>query len=737
MSVKFVENPRSRFERPCFSINQKTNGTTQSHILDSLLLSTVAMRASVAATTTLACLSPFGGMTWSMESASLPSPVLPRMAVVRPFSVKDATKLPESFNAWKDFPPCSGHHSYTADLVLAFSQSIENSHLAVDVINKVASMFEEAAGFGRCFKQILTLGCNIEPEFDIYNPEQSDKQALWVNGPNRAFATMFRAMTDYDFFFQMEMDTVPVEKFWLDSLMNEIGGQEFAILGSRYRGYKWDAFYDELPLSLRSHINGNALYNTSHIVLKRLVTALEQEVNTTGIEIPYDLRMEQILEEAKFGYRIGRFEFSSNLPMPPTYSDLFADLNFDLDQVFRETPRIGNFAATNMVPQYLGSEIIVHGAKMHRPWDCTVMGNVTLVVSDWNPSSVHLLLKSLELSFHPFSEVLVMVPAGTSIYPTKVIGQTPVRFFSRGETTPLMDICTAPVKTPWMMKSTSFFQIRQKVPLMTHDGKPVVTFSYPTKETCYTFQSCVEDIKRAKLVNPSTNRVFDELDMVYHIESLDRFCSFVDSAHRNPSPTEYVAHLDTLGKTESLYCLSERRLEGLHSPFIRIRESLLPTVFNHRRLPSSNSSVVCIEIATEDDCLSSGCEWRESMSSCRFNPNNSIEKLPRAPPTKTRPKYITALIIISIVGASIALVAICFVAYKRDRDDGGGASDSLDPLDGSGDADNHAAGERSDVDSSLLLASEFESSRDGSIEEIDLTDGRFEETSTGIEYVHN
>jgi hypothetical protein len=707
------------------------------HLLDCFPLNTgptITMKVLVAATTTLANLISFGVPSWA--TVSLPSPMLPQMAVVRPFSVKDATKLPESFSVWREFPPCSGDPSYTADLVLVFSQSIENSSMAREVMKKVASMFEESEGFGRCFKQILGLGCNIEPEFDIYNPEQSNQHALWVNGPNRAFATTFRAMSDYGFFFQMEMDSIPVEKFWLDSLMNEIGGQEFAILGSRYRGYKWDAFYDKLPLALRSHINGNALYNTSHVVLERLVKALEQEINTSGVEIPYDLRMEQILEEAKLGYQTGRPEYASNLPLPPSYSDLFADLHLDLEQVVRETPRIGNFAATNMVPHYLGAEIIVHGAKMRTPWDSTVMGNVTFVVSDWNPSSVDLLLKSLEISSHPFSEVLVMVPADTPINPTKAIGQTPVRFLSRGETTSLMDVCSAPVKTQWMMKSTSFFQLRQKVPLMTHDGKPVVTFSYLNQETCYTFQSCVEDIKRAKLVNPSAHRIFDELDMVYHVESLDRFCSLVESTHQNPSPTEYVAYLDALGKTESLYCLSERRVEGLHSPFLRIRDSLLPTALKHRHLRSSNSSVDCTELADEKDCLASGCEWREGMSSCRLNPNNSIEKRPRVPPYKTRPKYITALIIISIVGASIALVAILIVAYNSRRDAGGRASDSLHPLDGSRDA-NQVEGQRSDVDSSLLLASEYEYSKDGSIEEVDLTSGRFEETSTGVEYVHN
>ena len=286
----------------------------------------------------------------------------------------------------------------------------------------------------------------------------------------------------------MEMDSVPIEKYWLDSLMKEGDEEDFAILGSRYRGYKWDAFYDELPTSLRTHINGNAVYNTSHVVLERLVTALELEAKTAGNTIPYDLRMAQILEEAKTGHRTASIQSPSALPLPPSYSGLFADLNLDLDQAVRETPRIGNFAATNMVPSYLESEIIVHGAKMYQPWDNTVMGEVSLVVSDWKPSSVHYLMESLKTSSHPFKEVIVMVPDDTKISSTRVIGNTPIQYIPRGEATPWMDICTAPVKTPWMMKTTSFFQLRQKVPLMTHEGKPVVTFSYPTDETCFNFK---------------------------------------------------------------------------------------------------------------------------------------------------------------------------------------------------------------------------------------------------------
>jgi hypothetical protein len=652
-----------------------------------------------------------------------------KIAVVRPFSIPDSAKLSSSFAIWDDFPPCMGDPSYVADLVLVFSQSLENSTSAMKAMSEVGSMFEDNQGFGGCFERVIGFGCNIETSLDVYDPARSDD--LWVNGPNRAFERTFRAMQagGYDFFLQMEMDSVPIQSFWLDTLIH--GSRDFAILGSRYRGYKWDSFYGDLPSSLRTHINGNAVYNTSHIVTERLVTVLESEAKTAGNTVPYDLRIAQILEEAKTGHQ-SSFHSSTALPSPPSYSNLFSDVK--VEQSVRETDLIGNYASTNMVPPYLGSEIIIHGAKMYQPWNSSTMGNVSLIVSDWDPSTIQFLLKSLESSSHPFSEIVIMVPEESKVNSTAVFGHTPIRFVSRGKSSAWMDVCDAPVKTPWIMKTSSLFQLRQKVPLMTHQGKPVVTFSYPSKETCYNFRGCIDDMKRAKLMNHLSNRVFDELDMVYDRVSRDKFCSLVIHAHERPSPTEYVAYLDAMKKTEVLYHLSERRVTGLHAPFLRVPETLLPISPKGRGLQMSNSSNMCTNLASAEDCSNSGCEWIESTTSCRLNPN-PIEGQPRiAPQSNTRPKYITALIIMSIAGASIALIALMYVAHKKQFGAGAGTSGSLEPLDGSRDPQNQP---RSDIDSSLMLASDLDTSKPDSMQDIDLDDGRFEETSNGVEFVQN
>jgi hypothetical protein len=42
-------------------------------------------------------------------------------------------------------------------------------------------------------------------------------------------------------------------------------------LCTEYDGDKWDNFYEKIPISLLHHTNGNAIYNTSHPLLERLV----------------------------------------------------------------------------------------------------------------------------------------------------------------------------------------------------------------------------------------------------------------------------------------------------------------------------------------------------------------------------------------------------------------------------------------------------------------------------------
>lgn len=99
--------------------------------------------------------------------SSTPSSSLATVAVARTFSLKDASKLGSSFDVWEDFKPCNGTPSYSADLLLVFSQSLNESDLANKAVQDVGKKFNESDGFGKCFGNVIAFGCDIDSNEDI------------------------------------------------------------------------------------------------------------------------------------------------------------------------------------------------------------------------------------------------------------------------------------------------------------------------------------------------------------------------------------------------------------------------------------------------------------------------------------------------------------------------------------------------------------------------------------------
>lgn len=233
--------------------------------------------------------------------------------------------------------------------------------------------------------------------------------------------------------------------------------------------------------------------------------------------------------------------------------------------------------------------------------------------------------------------------------------------------------------------------------------------------------------------------------MVYDIDFRDEYCSNVTaSGHGSPSATEYMSYLEVTESDQSVYAFSERRMGGLLSPFLRLSSQQVPGELKQayqRRLEdstnSTGSNATCTEFATQVECTVSGCTWMVGTNTCRADPDLLTEQQQPRSGTSTRPKFLTALISISIVGASIAFIALLVVAYKK-HFGGSDVGDSVQPLDGSRDPQNQQGGADDEVDSSLLLASDFDYSKAGaSFEEVDLDDGHFEETSGGVEFVQD
>ena len=90
---------------------------------------------------------------------------------------------------------------------------------------------------------------------------------MWVHGPNQQFDIGM---------FVMENNAIPTRQYWVDSLLADAEKYPFMILGSKYDGNSCDEFRSKLPLSLQHHLNGNAVYNTTRPILKKILNQLNQ-----------------------------------------------------------------------------------------------------------------------------------------------------------------------------------------------------------------------------------------------------------------------------------------------------------------------------------------------------------------------------------------------------------------------------------------------------------------------------
>ena len=145
---------------------------------------------------------------------------------------------------------------------------------------------------------------------------------------------------------------------------------------SKYRGDKWDDFFASLPFALVNHINGNAIYNLNHPLFNEIVYELEIESSTAANSIPFDYRISQMILEAQRGITTTFHDYAnSNLTSMENGRFNSWKERFDLEKSVRETSVIGNYASTNMVPEYFDvTEFVVHGAKIRSAWENNRVG---------------------------------------------------------------------------------------------------------------------------------------------------------------------------------------------------------------------------------------------------------------------------------------------------------------------------------------------------------------------------
>lgn len=190
-----------------------------------------------------------------------------RLAILRPFCAFDAGPLPTTFDCWESYPPCRaaayelgdefdeefwagdtdkyfddiGSHTLKdakADVFLFYSQTFSENEEAMISVDKIIDQYNEPGGWSTCFDNIYAIEANIPAELDNYIPPAQEELYNWVNGPNRQYEAGFRIIQsgewgDYDGFYLMEGDSIPIKSYWLDVVLKEIEFyRPFAILGA-------------------------------------------------------------------------------------------------------------------------------------------------------------------------------------------------------------------------------------------------------------------------------------------------------------------------------------------------------------------------------------------------------------------------------------------------------------------------------------------------------------------------
>ena len=218
-----------------------------------------------------------------------------RLAIVRPFCEFDAEALPSTFSCWNGLPPCKAaredigddydfdeeedsfelamdgelvahkmnrtlggkmfdddeedRHLFdfvgsdamknaVADVFLFYSQTFSENEVATKAVDAIIDQFFEPGGWSQCFGNIYAIEANIPQELDLYIPSAQEELYNWVNGPNRQYEAAFRIIQsgewgEYDGFYLMEGDSVPIKAHWLDVVLSEIEkNRPFAVLGA-------------------------------------------------------------------------------------------------------------------------------------------------------------------------------------------------------------------------------------------------------------------------------------------------------------------------------------------------------------------------------------------------------------------------------------------------------------------------------------------------------------------------
>jgi len=584
-----------------------------------------------------------------------------RMVILRTFCPFDIDELANGFDAWATMFPCENHDANSTaggnlvdvDILLFFSAAWELWPKAKETADGIIAKFDAASyPWARCFGKMAVDSAMLAPEEDLYSPPMQQTNRLWVNGPNRQFEKGLRASQSkgYQLAYLMEPDSVPLSPKFLDELRTEVEERRpFAVLGSKYRGDKWYDFLNQLEVPLLNHINGNAIYNVSHIIMQLMLKQLEGEADQMYNFIPFDLRMGQMWAEGALGVVENMLPSGQllnlvpNVTTPKNNTELFgkwwSSAGFTggpngTSPVMQESVAIKNYAATNMLPKFLGPEIIIHGAAMFSRWEAD--RPLALVVSDWDEGFLGEFIESLDHDGHPFHEVVVMRPKGAGRLPyqhlaTAAMRGIAIRTVERAGPD-FKDWCEAPVDSEWFMYINTYHKVRRNVDLLlTDDGKPLVSYIYGELPFCADYPACAHAMKRTQdLFDPDADKMVQDFEMVFNSGERDTFCAAWNEQNpptpdepcvpQGPTATAYLGYLSTNAKAKKLYKLKDKAQYGWRSAFKHVHESKTLSACIAAGIADVNGTLLetqCHDMEDAESCAAKeGCAFDCQFATC-------------------------------------------------------------------------------------------------------------------------
>ncbi|MDB9786568.1 hypothetical protein OAB57_00535 [Bacteriovoracaceae bacterium] len=552
------------------------------------------------------------------------------LAIVRTFTHGEVDKVIDSFDSWSHMTPCrtSGDQPFDINsrpsIILHFSGDLSKEGIIKDKLDEFVSEFDEGGErWHPCFAKLSYADSKMNKDEDIYKPKEQSFNLNWVNGPNQQFRDVANEMIernwgDYEAFYLMEPDSIPIRSFWLDKIRHEMEEKKpFAIMGSEYKGDKWDAYPHLINDALKHHINGNAIYNTSNEVMQDLIKQLEEESNTKLKASPFDYRMGAIMLEGNSVEQIR-------------------------NTTYKLSDEIANYAATKMLPQYFGNESVAHGVSLFENWP--KFQPIGLVISDWGQGHIQKMLDSLVKGRQQFGQIVIMGPETSNITGIeKFRKQLNLKVVDRKNNHPSTDLCNAPIDTQHFMITNSYhiinspFHLFTKRPVLGSIGfVPDVPFIDSSSKYCQSFPSCMNSTHHAREFNPDYNKHVESMRLVFNTELMSEFCEVFNENHQRnisignltlyrPTADDYVSWVED-NDLDHRYSFNNMEKFGARDPFLRV---YMPDVLNV--LDTFNGTYNGTYNGTNSQCARSGCksqcefncncQWRPGFDTCSEIPN--------------------------------------------------------------------------------------------------------------------